>query len=170
MIPNRKQLTAIVKEIKDLGKRMKEIENSESVTDKFQLYAWHGRLNDLQADVDEFNKLIKESILNFNEKNLDKLIIYMRIASGMTQRQLAQALEVREQQIQRYEQTQYLNASFERIIQIVRVLSKNFNLTVEVNKDDKTGPTDHRFGYLKNSYPDLEKVTRKVKDRKALVA
>ena len=164
MILNRKQLTIAQKSIETLQGQIKLLRKSDSIEDLLQISAWKSRVEDLSTDIDEFISLTKEFKLEFSEENLPKAIINSRIASGMTQKQLANAIEIQEQQIQRYEQNQYQTASFERIIQILRVLSKNINLKVELKK----GQTTNLFSHLYMKYPELDKITSTVKQRKEL--
>lgn len=49
-------------------------------------------------------------------------LIRARIASGLSQKELAERLEMPEQQIQRYEATEYESVSFTRIMQIAEAL------------------------------------------------
>lgn len=49
-------------------------------------------------------------------------MIKARIARGMTQKQLAESLNLQEQQIQRYEATLYQGAALERIEAVAKVL------------------------------------------------
>ena len=49
-------------------------------------------------------------------------LIKARIARGMTQKQLAESLNLQEQQIQRYEATLYKGAALERIEAVAKVL------------------------------------------------
>lgn len=53
---------------------------------------------------------------------IPRRLIEARIAAGLTQKQLAERLGLAEQQVQRYEATEYASASVKRVIQIARVL------------------------------------------------
>lgn len=56
---------------------------------------------------------------------LDELpdaLIQARIAANLTQKQLAQRLDLKEQQIQRYEQSRYASASWTRLLEVATVL------------------------------------------------
>ena len=53
---------------------------------------------------------------------LPRTLIEARIASGMTQAELASRLELKEQQIQRYESSDYRSASLTRILEIATTL------------------------------------------------
>ena len=50
---------------------------------------------------------------------LPEMLIKARIARGMTQRDLAARIGLKEQQIQRYEATDYASASLSRIMDVV---------------------------------------------------
>ena len=54
--------------------------------------------------------------------DLPEGLIKARIARGMTQKQLAESLNLQEQQIQRYEATLYKGAALERIEAVAKVL------------------------------------------------
>ncbi|MDR1729850.1 MAG: helix-turn-helix transcriptional regulator [Prevotellaceae bacterium] len=139
MIHNKKQLTAAQKGIAILTEKIKALSASKEVFDRMQVHAWKCRIEDLTGDIEEFQFLENASELTFSNKigskeDLLKAAISLRIASGMTQKQLAEAIMVQEQQIQRYEQDCYRTASFERIVQILRVLSKDIQLKIELKK------------------------------------
>lgn len=55
-------------------------------------------------------------------ERLPQNLIRARIASGLTQRELAARLGVKEQQIQRYEATNYASASLARVLEVARIL------------------------------------------------
>ena len=57
--------------------------------------------------------------------SLDQLadgLIKARIAAGLSQRALADRLELKEQQIQRYEAERYASASYRRLCEVARAL------------------------------------------------
>ncbi|MCE7885255.1 MAG: XRE family transcriptional regulator [Actinobacteria bacterium ATB1] len=60
--------------------------------------------------------------------------IKARIARGWTQRDLAERLGVAEQQIQRYESTQYTSASLARLSDIAKALDIDVRETVSLRK------------------------------------
>ncbi len=55
-------------------------------------------------------------------RDLPAALIRARIACGLTQKQLAQRLGLKEQQVQRYEATRYSGVSLERIQQVADAL------------------------------------------------
>ena len=92
---------------------------------QLQEEALRSQLGDLEADIREYEAL-KEGSFAFEKlggiSELPKLLICARIASGLTQRDLAGLLGLKEQQIQRYEASDYASASFKRIKEVVSAL------------------------------------------------
>ena len=139
MILNKKQLSIAQKGIEILTEKIKTLSASNETFDILQIYAWKSRIEDLTEDIEEFQFLKNASELNFSNKigsneDLLKAVISLRIASGMTQKELAEKIMVQEQQIQRYEQDYYRTTSFERVVQILRVLSKDIQLKIKLKK------------------------------------
>ncbi|MGB5970009.1 MAG: helix-turn-helix transcriptional regulator [Spirulinaceae cyanobacterium] len=92
---------------------------------KAQQDALQSQLNDLREELLEYEALKsgRQEILELH--SLDELpsaLIKARIASGLTQKELAERLGVKEQQIQRYEATEYASASFTRIREVIETL------------------------------------------------
>ena len=54
--------------------------------------------------------------------NLPETLIKARVAAGMTQRALGEALGLKEQQVQRYETTRYAGASLRRVLEVASAL------------------------------------------------
>ena len=60
---------------------------------------------------------------------LPDVLIRARIASGLTQRELAEELDIKEQQVQRYEATRYQAASMRRLVEVAQALEIEVRLT-----------------------------------------
>ena len=90
-----------------------------------QKEALQSQLSDLEADIQEYETL-KAGNFAFEQlkgiSELPKLLIRARIASSLSQRDLADRLRLKEQQIQRYEASDYASASFTRIREVVSAL------------------------------------------------
>ena len=103
--------------------------------------ALRSQLSDLEAELREYEDL-KAGRFAFEKlegiSELPKLLICARIASGLTQRDLAGRLELKEQQIQRYEASEYASASFTRIKEVVSALGIEVddNLSVDDGIDE----------------------------------
>lgn len=62
-------------------------------------------------------------------------LVKMRIVRGLTQRELAERLNLKEQQIQRHESQGYQDASCRRILEVARAL--NVDLQLAAMRDTK---------------------------------
>ena len=90
-----------------------------------QKEALQSQLSELEADIQEYETL-KTGDFAFEKlkgiSELPKHMIRARIASGLSQRELADRLGLKEQQIQRYEASDYASASLTRIRAVVSAL------------------------------------------------
>jgi HTH-type transcriptional regulator / antitoxin HipB len=128
VIQNQHQYKVTNSKLKDLEQSLVELTNnprglSERLlqAEKAGLQIWIDRL---KAEVDEYDRL-RQGESKFTFSSLPELpiaLIKARIAKGMTQKQLAEKIGVREQQIQRYESSHYGSASFDRVTEISEAL------------------------------------------------
>lgn len=92
---------------------------------KAQSDALKSQLEDLQEQIAEYEGLQSGqwSVISLNSlEELPRALIQARIAAGLTQRELAERLGLKEQQIQRYEATEYASASLARLNEVARAL------------------------------------------------
>ena len=82
------------------------------------------QLADFKAQVEEYEQLksgnYQLKVGSFQDISI--ILIRARIALGLTQKDLAKRLGLDEQQIQRYEDTEYASASFARIVAVAEAL------------------------------------------------
>ena len=96
-----------------------------SKMEQLEIDAVASQLEDLRADIGDYEQLRSGKVATLQADTLGELaslLVRARIARGWTQRQLAEALGVAEQQVQRYEATGYRSASFARICDVARAL------------------------------------------------
>ena len=96
-----------------------------SVLERAQEQALGSQLADLKAEVSDYEMLKSGTVTTFQAETFEELptaLIRARIATGMSQKDLATQLGVKEQQVQRYEATDYASASFGRLLAIIHVL------------------------------------------------
>ena len=92
---------------------------------KAQKEAIESQLAELQAQLAEYEALRSGERLVLEVSSFDDLpqaLIQSRIATGLSQRELAERLNMKEQQIQRYEATEYSSASIERVKEVIEAL------------------------------------------------
>lgn len=90
---------------------------------------------ELAEEVKDYEILKSGEIKSFTIRNLEELpitLIKARIASGLNQAQLAEKLGMKTQMIQRYESSNYANASFRRLIQIAEALNIKFDILLRI--------------------------------------
>lgn len=95
------------------------------------------QLEDLKSQVRAYESLKAGRRRHLQAKSIDELadvLIQARIALGLTQKQLAERLEVKEQQVQRYEATGYVAASLGRVSEVARVLGLHVSVGVPLPK------------------------------------
>lgn len=104
---------------------------------KLQASAIRGQVEDLRAQLLEYDWLERErpTQLRFDSlSDVARLLIKARLARGMSQRELAELLGMKEQQIQRYEATDFESASFARILEIADALDLSFSGVAEIEQ------------------------------------
>ena len=77
---------------------------------------------------------------NLSPPSLDGLpeaLVKARIARGMTQKELAERLGLKEQQVQKYEATDYASASLSRVRAVIRAL--DVSVTEKISLIPETG-------------------------------
>ena len=87
--------------------------------------AMESQLSDLKEELEEYERLKSADLSVISVTSFDDLadgLIKARIAAGLSQRALAQRLELKEQQIQRYEAERYASASYKRMCQVAHAL------------------------------------------------
>ena len=81
---------------------------------------------DLQAAVDDYETLKQHRPSVIEARSLDELpraLIRARIALGLSQKDLAEKMGLKEQQLQRYEATDYESASLSRIQEVAAAIA-----------------------------------------------
>ncbi len=92
---------------------------------KAQEDALRSQYEDLRAQLDEYEALQSGKHTVLEVPSFDALplaLIQARIALGLSQKDLAERLGLKEQQIQRYEATEYTAASLKRVKEVIDAL------------------------------------------------
>jgi ribosome-binding protein aMBF1 (putative translation factor) len=98
-----------------------------------QADALRSQLADLEAELEQYESLRSGKRRVIRTQSLDdfpRALIQARVALGLTQRDLAERLGLKEQQIQRYEATEYASASLRRIREVVGALGVDLASTI----------------------------------------
>jgi HTH-type transcriptional regulator/antitoxin HigA len=92
---------------------------------QLELDAVSAQAQDLRAEIMEYELLRSGTVSSFDAHSLADLavlLVKVRVARGWTQHDLAEALGVAEQQVQRYESTGYRSASLARMCDVADAL------------------------------------------------
>lgn len=88
----------------------------------------------LKEEVENYERLKRGEFDDlYNLRGLGHLLIALRIAKGMTQRELAARLEVHESQVSRDERNEYFGITLERAIRILEALDVRLKTSVELD-------------------------------------
>lgn len=118
---------------------------------------------DLQREVVEYEALLagERPVLSLDSFDaLPHALIRARIAAGLSQRDLADRLNLKEQQIQRYEAADYASASLERVQEVVRALG--IKMREDIILPHARLSLDTLFARLRRAGLDSEFVTRRI--------
>lgn len=128
MITNERQYEQTRKQLAMLESLLAATEAGDAGDDGFrdvQAAGLASQIQDLRDEITDYEQLRDGGTTVFEATSLAGLaeaLIKARIARGWTQRRLAEALGVAEQQIQRYESTAYRSASLARLCDIADAL------------------------------------------------
>ena len=99
---------------------------NEEWVQELEIEGLRSQIAEIEADIAHY-KLLKAGEISFAKSfSLDALpsmLIQARIASGMSQSDLARSLGLKPQQVQRYEATEYMSASLARLMEVARLLN-----------------------------------------------
>ena len=112
---------------------------------KAQLDGMRSQLADLRAELEEYDSLRsgRRTTLKLGSlQDLPQALIQGRIVSGLSQEELAGRLNIKPQQIQRYEATDYMAANLARITEVAKALG------VEVGEDVFLPGAEYSRGHL----------------------
>jgi transcriptional regulator with XRE-family HTH domain len=123
----------------------------------------------LKEEVEWYEKVKKGDLnLEGSVNEIGLMLIGLRIALGLSQRQLAQRLGVSEPQVSRDERNEYHGITIERIAKILEALNDRGNMEIRYVKDINV-PADERVyqEYLALSEQEKKSLAKKLKLSKA---
>ena len=126
----RTQAERFARTLESLRERPEGADGIHPMIAQAQVDAVSSQLADLEAELREY-EAVREGRFRMDELDLiaglPALLIKARIAQGLSQRELADRLGLKEQQIQRYEATDYATAKWSRIREVASALSMEVN-------------------------------------------
>lgn len=137
--------------IKNEKQKNKSIELIENIEKKIQLSKNKSEIISLNTIKREIHNELKEYLdvksgktKNFILKNIldiPKILINARIAKNLSQKDLAEIVGISQQQLHRWESTDYENASFWRVVDISEALEVCFNINASLEEDYNNSET-----------------------------
>jgi HTH-type transcriptional regulator / antitoxin HigA len=144
----RAQLERFRKAIDDFDVQAVIKQTKSKVLAKAELDALRSEYDNLSMQIHEYETLKSGTVEILKASNLEELpsiLIRARIAKGFSQRQLAEAIGLKEQQIQRYEAEEYASANLPRLAEVAKALGLSISEVAEFKatlqkpiKSDKT--------------------------------
>jgi HTH-type transcriptional regulator/antitoxin HigA len=101
------------------------------------------QLEELRAEIKRYERLKSGKVKQLSATDVSDIgtkLIEARIAQGLSQRQLAERLGMKEQQIQRYEQERYEAASLARIAEVAGALDVDVRFDLRLGQDVRDKP------------------------------
>jgi len=150
MITNEKQFRSTRSLVDRLRAGLAALDTSSDVHPMFveaQRSALTSQIDELEENAALYEALRSGQIRTFDAEGLHDLpdiLIRARIARGMSQKELADFLGLKEQQIQRYEAERYRSASLDRLIEIAEALNVRISERGELLGDGHLGDVDPR--------------------------
>jgi HTH-type transcriptional regulator / antitoxin HipB len=137
MIQNERQYKITQTKLRDLVLDLATLDVLDSDLHPRLLLARKTSLNiligELQQEIAGYERLKSGQITKFpidSLQDLPRVAIEARIATGMTQKELAEKIGVQEQQIQRYEANNYRAVGFERLQEVMSALDVTISKAV----------------------------------------
>lgn len=128
MIYSDKQFSASDAVLKKLKAALAAAESREADQlwlKRAEIDALKSQIADIEGELAEY-RLIKSGEISFSRtyslEELPQVLLQARIAAGISQTDLAKRLNLKPQQIQRYEATNYMGASLARLVEVSRSL------------------------------------------------
>jgi HTH-type transcriptional regulator / antitoxin HipB len=129
MIQNEHQYKVTQGAVKDFQQAIERLLEQSDVLKPLQISlvqkSFQSQIDELQAQLQEYDDLKagKVEIKMGAIEDLPKVLIQKRISLGMTQKDLAAKLGIKEQMVQRYESNGYESISYQRLTEVWNALS-----------------------------------------------
>ncbi|MEO8496141.1 MAG: helix-turn-helix domain-containing protein [Planctomycetota bacterium] len=131
MIKNERQYKITKSQIAKFEAALDELaarSGAKSRLRKLEEDSLQSQLDELRNEVKQYEQLQSGGRKPIHIDSFDELpraLVEARIVAGLSQKDLAERLELKEQQIQRYEATDYCSASLTRLKEIAKALGVN---------------------------------------------
>lgn len=170
MITNKRQYLITKRQLKKLRRAIRDFDLNEvtgrvgsEILAAAEIDALRSEKRSLADQVKEYELLRAGGITTLKASNLGelpRLLIRARIANGLSQRDLAELIGLKEQQIQRYEADEYASASLRRLSEIAEALKLNITEIAELRAEHSAVETAGEVGLDWRKFPVKEMYRR----------
>lgn len=132
MIKNDQQLAVTSAQMDKLKSAlaMLQTKDSSDPTTMLRIASLHADVTKLESQIEKYKQVARGNFdiqqISYVE-NVGEELIYARIASGLTQEELARKVGAKAQQIQRYERGHYLTASLKTLSKISLAIRRSYD-------------------------------------------
>jgi ribosome-binding protein aMBF1 (putative translation factor) len=149
MIKNERQYNVSKIQLENLQLSLEKALSSDKplpdIIKKAMIDGIKSKINDLKTELSDYESLKNQTkdIVIHDLSELPNVLIQARIARNLTQEQLANLLNMKYQQIQRYEAQNYSSISLDKLLGIIKVLGINlkedalFEFKNDINENKK---------------------------------
>jgi len=175
MIKNQKQAALTRQELLKLEKTKAEFESNKKNYEEFEyklgINSLNGLIDDLKNQLNSYDSLIEGNFHCLQPKSLDdipNLLIAARLAQKLSHKELGEKLGLKEQQIQRYEATDYETAAWARISEVSRALNLMcyFEKVIIVNSENSSEDFKYPQGINKSQ---VDEAKERIKTHGSLI-
>ena len=169
MITNERQYKITRSQLDKLKKAMESIDvkKTDRLTRskqlaKMQIAALKSEYEILSTQIQEYETLKSGTVEVLKASSLEELpsiLIRARIAKGISQKDLAKRMELKEQQIQRYEADEYASANLKRLAEVARALGISIKEVAEFTSFEQPFKIDES-GFSWDQFPIKEMYRR----------
>jgi HTH-type transcriptional regulator / antitoxin HipB len=175
MIKNQKQASITKSKLAELRNAKIEFEskktNFSSIENELSENALDSLIEDLENQIKTYESLVQGNFHCLKPKNIKdipNILIAARLAQKMSQKDLAEILGIKEQQVQRYESLDFEGTSWERIVDFSTGLNLQFffEKIIIINTGNPEDMFEYPTGY---SELDIKCAEEKFKKRHSLI-
>lgn len=175
MIKNQKQAGITKSKLTELRKAKIEFESKKGdyspIENELTENALNSLIEDLENQIQTYESLVAGNFHCLKPKNLDdipNIFIAARLAHKISQKELADIIGIKEQQVQRYEASDFEGASWSRIIEFAIALNLQlfFEKIIIINIEDTKEIFEIPKGY---SNENIKQAEVKIKNRYSLI-
>ncbi len=175
MIKNQKQAGFTKSKLVELKIAKESLESSKTLYDPIEYglseNAIIGLIEDLEDQILTYDALVGGNFHSLKPKNIEdipNILIAARLSQKISQKELADIMGIKEQQVQRYEASDFESAAWIRIVEFATAL--NLQLFFEKIIIINTGSSEDIFEYPKDySMQDISLAEEKLKKQHSLI-